>query len=259
MTNDDAELYGSLGRTWWEQTGAECKASAQQIKFAAARHNGATRAQAAALAGYSGSPEGLRSAGSRADDSKAVEDLLTFAAAAEAGATDNPVTVSEVKRKIGKLVRSPDGAIALKASELFVKLDAAEKQRGESPEDDGFGDWRVALSFLTMENGASQFMLFYKAIGGDMGHPGNYPLLHDVYHLAQREPFGQQIFDWCGASLNEPGRKALQDRLADPSYQLEARQKIWGEINKTPPGPFDPKLTDWRAKGLAPVSTLSVN
>ncbi len=234
---NDTEIWGPLGQQWWEQTGAECRASPQQIKFAAARHGGATRAQAAAMAGYSGSAEALRSAGSRADDSKAVQDLLTFATAAEAGATDNPVTVAEVKKKIGKLVRSPDGAIALKASEMFVKLDAAERERGATPEDDGFSDWRMTRDFLLMPNGASQFMLFFKATAGDFGHPANYPLLHDVYHLMQREPFGQQIWDYCGASLSDEMRKCLQGRLDDPSYQLDARKRIWSEINKGPPGP----------------------
>ena len=71
-----------------------------------------------------------------------------------------------------------------------------------------------------------------------MGHPANYPLLIDVYSLAQNEPFGQQInepfgqqiFDWCGRDLSEVMRGVLTERLADRDYQKETRIKIWKEI-----------------------------
>jgi hypothetical protein len=84
------------------------------------------------LAGYSGDADGLRSAGSRADGTTAVTDLLALAAATAAGVADDPVTIHEAKAKVGKLVRSPDPTIALKASELFVKLEVAERQRGDA-------------------------------------------------------------------------------------------------------------------------------
>jgi hypothetical protein len=148
MTNDD-DFYGKLGQQWWEQTGEECKATAQQVKFAAARFNGCTRAKAAALAGYKGDDQALRSAGSRVDDTDTVQNLLTLANAAAAGLPDvDPVTAAEAKLKVGQLVRSRDATIALKATELFMKLENTEKARGEGPEDDGLSDWRVMRDFL---------------------------------------------------------------------------------------------------------------
>ena len=80
------------------------------------------------------------------------------------------------------------------------------------------------------ERGASQFLLYYRALKKDLGHPRNLPLLRDVYDIAQLEPFGQQIFDWCGRDLSDDMRKLLADRLADLNYQKETRIKIWKEI-----------------------------
>jgi hypothetical protein len=107
---------------------------------------------------------------------------------------------------------------------------------------------------LNMENGSSQFMLFYRAVARDLGWPGNYPLLHDVWHLAQLEPFGQQIWDFCCQNCSDASRADLERKLGDSTYQSDMRRQIWGEINKRPPGPFDPKVIDWRVKGeRAPV------
>jgi hypothetical protein len=239
---DDATLWGKLGEKWWLDAGEACGASSQQIKFAAARHGGATRVRAAHLAGYSGNEHALRSAGSRTDKTKAVENLMTMAAAAEADVVEDPVSAAEAKKRIGKLVRSPDAAIALKASELFLKMEQLEKERGQAPDDDGMGDWRFARDYLMERNGASAFMLLYRGLCGDLGHPANYPLFHDVHHLAMQEPFGKQIWDWAAADLNEPMRESLNEKLADPKYQLETRLKIWSEIGKKPPAPVIEKL-----------------
>jgi hypothetical protein len=241
--------WGSLGQSWWEETGEECRASPQQIRFACARHQGSTRSRAAALANYSGDADALRSAGSRADDSKAVQDLLTLASAAEAGTTDNPVTIHEAKIKVGKLVRSIDPTIALKASELFVKLEVAEKSRGESPSDDGFEDWRAERDCLIASNGGSAYLLL---TGGRLDH---LRLLHDTYFTVMREEHGPELWARFYAALNDSARESLDRFLADPSYQVTARLKIWAEIGRKPPGPVDSTAVDWRVKrGNAEVS-----
>lgn len=121
--------WGALGSDWWAENGEACHASEQQIRFACARHHGANRFKAATVAGYSGDPDALRSAGSRADDSKAVSDLLILAATAESGLTDSPVTDAEVEKKISRLIRSPDGTLALKAIEARDRRIAAKAAR----------------------------------------------------------------------------------------------------------------------------------
>src|SRR5437764_3421591 len=63
---------------WWEQAGADCRCTEQQIKFAAARLAGNSATQAAKLAGYAGK---LRVAGYTALRSAGVARLLQLAEA----------------------------------------------------------------------------------------------------------------------------------------------------------------------------------
>src|SRR5437763_16618076 len=120
MSEQKFEWGSGLGEDWWRENGAACRATEQQIKFACARHQGANKSKSAALAGYSGNAEALRSAGVRAEGTKAVEDMLTLAAAAEGGAEENVATAAEIDRKLTKLIRSPDGGISLKAIEAHA-------------------------------------------------------------------------------------------------------------------------------------------
>jgi hypothetical protein len=232
MTTDDNFDWGVLGKDWWMENMEAVHATINQAKFACARHSGATRTKAAELAQYSATDnQGLRTAGSRADDTKAVQDLLTMASAASVSTTDAPYTVAEARQKIGRMVKtSLDPSTVIKGTELLARLDQVDRDRGQTPEDDGFNDARMCRDFLCLENGASAFMLFYRAHRKDLGVPPNYPLLIDVYSLAQREPFGQQIFDWCGRDLSDVMRQRLQERLADPDWQKDARKQIWKEI-----------------------------
>jgi hypothetical protein len=229
---DDNFDWGVLGKDWWMEAMETTRASLNQTKFSCARHAGATRTKSAELAGYAATDDqGLRTAGSRADDTKAVQDMLVMASAASVAVTDDPYTVAQARQKIGRMVKtSLDPSTVIKGTELLAKLDQVDRDRGQAPEDDGFADWRFCRDLLCQENGASQFMLYYRALKKDMGHPANYPLLADVYSLAQHEPFGQQIFDWCGRDLSLVMRECLTERLADPNHQKEARIKIWKEI-----------------------------
>jgi hypothetical protein len=149
QTNFD---WGALGEPWWKETGAACRATEHQIKFACARHQGANKTKSAALAGYSGSAEDLRSAGVRAAGTKAVEDLLVLAAASEGGGDANgPATDAEIDRKLTKLIRSPDGAISLKAIEARDKRLAVARRAADSGAEGSWEDDTRAL--LAMRNG----------------------------------------------------------------------------------------------------------
>jgi hypothetical protein len=152
LTNE-TDIYGKLGRDWWERNGAEVGATPQQIKFAAARHNGATRAKAAELANYSGNREQLRSAGSRVDNTPVVKDLITLAEAAEAGVGDTTVTPVEIKRKLSRIIRGPDGALALKASELLLKIDSTVTASFDTSKTDPAEHVLVTVLLCTREGG----------------------------------------------------------------------------------------------------------
>jgi hypothetical protein len=138
--------WGALGEAWWRENGAACRATETQIKYACSRHQGANKSKSATLAGYRGSPEALRSAGVRAEGSKGVEELMILAAASEGGGdADGPATDQEIDRKLTKLIRSPDGAISLKAIEARDKREAARRQHGEALETSWEDDTRAVL------------------------------------------------------------------------------------------------------------------
>jgi hypothetical protein len=104
-----------------------------------------------------------------------------------------PLTEADIDREIDDLIRQPDALTKARGIELREKRKDRQRQQGETADDDGLNDWRICRDYLIQENGASMFMLYYRAAKKDMGHPANYPLLHDVHTLAQSEPFGQQI------------------------------------------------------------------
>jgi hypothetical protein len=239
MTEEQSEfLWGELGEKWWRESAAACRATETQLRYAACRHQGMQKNRAAALAGYSGTPEGLRSAGVRAEGTKAVEDLLTLAAAAESGGDESVATAAEIDKKLTKLIRSPDGAIALKAIEVRARHEEQRRQRGEVPENDGFSEWRTERDYLTMPGGASAYL---HLIGGNIG---NLCLLHDTFYAVTREDGGPELWERFRSRLNESARADLDRHLADPGWQADARRRIWGELDRKPLSPVGADAAD---------------
>jgi hypothetical protein len=201
---DNTFDWGVLGETVWKELQEATGASDLQLKFAVLRFGGATATKAAKLAGYVGNSESIRRAGYSALRSTAVQNLLELASVK--APCDPRISKKEVIAKISKLCRSSDPLVALKAVAALQDFEKAEKASGETPDDDGLNDWRVCRDYLLIENGATQFILFYRALRGDQGWPGNYPLLHDVHSLIKGEPFGQQVWDWAGKNMSEESR-----------------------------------------------------
>jgi hypothetical protein len=133
MTEDNFDWL-PLGRDWWMEAMETCRATLNQTKFACARHAGATRTKAAEISGYAASDaQGLRTAGSRADDTKAVQDMLVMASAASVGTTDAPYTVAEARQEIGRMVKtSLDPSTVIKGTELLARLDQVDRDRGQT-------------------------------------------------------------------------------------------------------------------------------
>ena len=224
MTEDNFD-YGVLGKDWWMDAGETTKATPTQIKFACARHAGATRTKAAEMAGYSASDaQGLRTAGSRADDTKSVQDMLVMASAAAVTTEDAPYTVAQARQKIGRMVKtSLDPNTVIKGTELLAKLDQVDRDRGQTPEDDGLAAWRIERDFLLQPNGAAAYVLIHGI--------ANCHLLHDTHSLLMQQEFGPEIWSRLYAKLNDDWRADLDKRLADPNWQLDVRKKIWSEID----------------------------
>lgn len=114
--------WGEIGEARWRELGKAAGASELQLRFAVARHAGATLGVAARLAGYSdsdGRKGAHRSAGYSALRSTAVQNLLELSAIE--APDEAAITDIEVAAKIAKLVRSPDPNVALKAIDLRAK------------------------------------------------------------------------------------------------------------------------------------------
>ena len=149
---DNEDIYGSLGREWWEKTGEEVRATPQQIRYAAARYSGATRAKAAALAGYRGDAQALRSTGSRVDDTDTVKSLMTLAAAADAGTADKPYTVTEARLKVANLVKhSRDPLVVFKGTELLAKLEREDEEAKAQQQEMGLTDELKEIAKISRE------------------------------------------------------------------------------------------------------------
>jgi hypothetical protein len=141
-----------------------------------------------------------------------------------------PATAKEIDLKLTKLVRSPDGALSLKAIEVMERRERERRQRGEAPENDGLSTWRSERDFLTLTNGASAYLLLNGGIN-------NLHLLHDTHHVVMNEEFGPEIWARFYERLSDGMRAHLDKLMADPGWQLDVRHEIWGEIGKKPPGP----------------------
>jgi hypothetical protein len=201
MSEQKAFEWGSLGESWWRENGAACRATETQIKYACSRHQGANKSRSATLAGYSGSPEALRSTGVRAEGSKGVEDLLVLAAASEGGDIDGPATDAEIDRKLTKLIRSPDGAISLKAIEARDKrLAVAQRAAARSQEEDA--DPLEALAgFIRALPDACGAVLAAGMWFDKTGRIDSFPFLKQCAPiLAQQCP--DHWRRWCGGAPN---------------------------------------------------------
>jgi hypothetical protein len=246
MTEKEFDVWGNLGPAWWDENGRLTRCSERQRKFAAALYQKCTQAKAAQLAGYPGDLEQLRVQGSRAAASDRVRDLLALAEAQDGGASsEDLITSGEIDRRLSRMIRAPDPGTSLKATELWHKLEDRKRERGETPTDDGFSDFRMERDFVSLGPAGACAYLFMDAIRrGDLGHPGNLYLLHDTYHVLMQHPLGPSIWQHFYSALHDGWRRDIDKWLADPGHQLNNRRKLWAEIGKQPPAPVDPLAGD---------------
>jgi hypothetical protein len=232
-TEQESFNWGELGEQWWRDAGAQFKSSEQQIKFACAKHRGASNAGAAREAGYRGDEDSIRQSGYKAFRTTSVQNLLALAAAEAKGGHDGTVDGGEAKRILSKLARGADPNIRIRAIEAMHRMD----ERSATPtgfELDGYSEQRLVREFLTMEGGGVAVAFLWR------GHDwiGNLPLLHDVRNAVMRDT--PAIWDWL---LNDATKRAsresmesLRNKLADHEYQIADRAKMWREIGMDIPG-----------------------
>lgn len=225
MTDQQADEFswGALGEEWWRTTGAECRASEQQIRFACARHAGATATGAAKLAGYEAAGGGIRQAGHRAARSTAVLNMLALAEAEDKPTSpkllDKPARIAHLSEIANK---SPDPTLKIRAIEALNKMDERDTELGKATDQDGFAEWRYVRELLQTPGGGVAVVSMWTANGQALA---NMPLLHDVRRITMAE--NPNYWDQAVARIETPGRIRLQKLLANPKWQLEAVARSW--------------------------------
>jgi hypothetical protein len=150
MVMADAEFsWGRLGESWWMAAGAELRASPELVRFAAARHQGASAAAAARLAGITGTAVSIRQSGYRMLRTTTVSNLLALAAAEDSG-TAGGITQTEIDGKLAKMIRSPDSAISIRAIEAHGRREAERRQREAAADGEARSPDETAIDFLEL-------------------------------------------------------------------------------------------------------------
>jgi hypothetical protein len=133
---DDAKFtWGGLGERWWSDAGEQLRASPELVKFACARHQGASAAASARLAGITGTAVSIRQAGYRMLRTTTVSNLLALAAAEDNGIPGG-ITAREIDAKLAKMIRNPDSMISLRAIEAHGKRQMQAELRREGQVED---------------------------------------------------------------------------------------------------------------------------
>ena len=228
MTDEKTDDFpwGDLGEQWWRTTGAECRASEQQIRFACSRHQGATATGAARLAGYEAAGDGIRQAGHRASRSTAVLSMLALAEVEDKPAA--PKTLDKAARvaHLSDIAnKSPDPTLKIRAIEALNKMDDRDTELGKASDQDGFSEARYVREMLQAPGGAVAIVSIWVADGRSLA---NLPLLHDVHKTIMRD---DPVFWGRAVSRTDtPGRIHLKNVLAKPDWQIETRVKLWREV-----------------------------
>ena len=222
------DIWGDLGEQWWRDTGAACKASEQQIKFAAARHKGASATACAKIAGYEAGANAaaIRQAGHRAVRSTAVLNMLALAKSE--GKQTAPTSMDRDARVqlLSDIARSsPDPILKIRAVEGLNKMENSATSFSQTTDSDGFADWRVVRDFLQTPGGGVAVVSLWTA--NNLGL-ANLPFLHDVHKKCMAE--NPNYWERAVSRTELPGRLRLQKQLANPTWKIEARAKIWKEV-----------------------------
>src|SRR5712692_7900743 len=188
---EEAFSYGGLGERWWTEAGETLGASPELVRFAASRHQGASAAAAARLAGITGTAVSIRQAGYRMLRTTTVSNLLSLAAAEDSGIAGG-IGATEIDAKLAKMIRSPDAGISIRAIEAHGKREAAQLARGLEQRPQELDE--VATDLLEMQPDERGAVLVWILLGYRKQPPGDRamfaePLLGDLApHVAGAFP-----------------------------------------------------------------------
>jgi hypothetical protein len=203
--------WSPLGEKWWREAAAACthKLSERQLRFAVVRHDGLTATDAARRAGYTGEGERMRQAGSRADRSAAVQELLAYAHAETGTGSDGVVKTGEAKRILSRIARKGDNNARIKALESLAKIDRDERDTNKTDEfdqDEGIREM-VSLMPSTGVGAAVAMAAFFDSYQNII----NFPFLKETAPLVAKQ-FPEEWAKW--RTSHESNWQALLDKMA---------------------------------------------
>jgi hypothetical protein len=233
MTEPTDFDWGEKGEQYWRTLGEQCKASELQIRFACARHGGASATAAAKASGYADNaadPALARQGGYRALRTTAVAAMLALA-----NAEDEPVStaakVMDKQARIAKLSaiahKSNDATLQIRSIEALNKMESEAADRNESHDTDAFGEWRMVRDYVGLPGGAVAIVSLW---AGSDRPLSQIPLLHDVYREVMRDPNGPELWERSVNRFQINERIWLDKLLANKKWQIEARAKLWKEV-----------------------------
>lgn len=133
MTDGDDTESGNEPSSFNAQATAKMLGlSAKQLAWCLATLKGANQTAAARSAGYEGTPEQLRSAGSRIARSAKVQRFLELAALEGGDVGGATMDVEEQRRQLSKMARGTDKNSAIRAIEVLHRLDLNERAAQEA-------------------------------------------------------------------------------------------------------------------------------
>ena len=247
MTEEDDFDWGEKGEAYWRDLGAQCKGSEQQIRFACARHGGASATGAARLAGYDpgNDPATIRQAGYKAIRTTAVAAMLALANAEDEPAT----TATKVMDKAGRTAKL--SAIAHKSprSDFANQSDRGDEQNGVAPaalsqtdDTDALGEDRMIRNLLQLPGGAAAAVCLQMGKGTAISRIA---LLHDVHTACMADPVSRVVWDMAVRKCTPTMQRDLRELLARPDWQLATREQLWREVDVDPATPDKAIPIDW--------------
>jgi hypothetical protein len=219
-----------LGRDWWLEVAKSVGADERQLKFACSKFKSCSHTEAARRAGYGdGDGEAAKQAGYRLSRTRVVTTLLALASAECRGGPDGAVDSKEARAILSGLARSSDPSIRIRACEAIQRMDNAERELGTARDDDGMADWRVVRDVLLMPSHMRGELAAGFALSLVPLAMSRWPMLHDLAPVVRKT--WPEVWERLLSRQSRPMRSELDRFLADPSWQLEARERIWAEVN----------------------------
>ena len=211
----------------WEEGRTLIGATQKQMLFARALSMGANQTQSCVEAGYGGSRDALRGMGSKLARNRKILALLSWARQGGPQISDTPGDDAELHKILWRHARGKDRAHSIRASEVLHRLDQADRDRGATHEGDGLSEDRLARDCVL--RGPWGVLAFAGLAGGFYNTAiSRISLFWDIYPALQEH--WPAVLAKFLERLSGEMKKDLDDRLADPKWQLWTRQKIWGEI-----------------------------